>query len=863
MNVKKDQIKIGPTFLRLPRFPITLYETLLSTSKENFIETLRNNKFKEYLILLSNHTPYLYKSITTEKLTDAQRTTVLNYLMRCCSRFSPYKNFSGIKEIFPAINTNIFTQNSFAVSEQKQLLKIQETKVVVNPLITFVGDIIIGHHDGELKKTKCAKTVSYLKLKKKFDSENLSLFEQKLIKQNILTLIPSESIYNSKNSNIRTNLLYNLKKINYSESKLKEIALTLMPLTMLSGNEVNKTILWLEQIRNEIHNTRGSSPVKLKDILLGLDIFRKNKDLLRHEAQKNITEGKRYFASLLHKSLEQGRETLELTDKNINELKSIFPKPHNNQSKDYTIIFNPLKNEYDGFITYCRSSFMGIRPLSEYISQVPEDDINAYQEKEEIYVDILCTIKKSVLLKRPVTTKYAISLDGTEHHEKQTLISLDDLYIYASPKELVLYSKERNKRIIPVLTTCYLAENDTNDLYRFMASYAKQYFNDGIHFDLTWLQKNHIPRITYKNMILFPKTWFLSKENINKSINNLPEYVRLIENDKDALLKKSSPYFLDQINKSKSKTLHIQEDLTLDSQIETPSGPYLCQIAFSVKTQSQQQPLYFNEYTYNKLPLDAPIQQINIKAPEQFLELIMLDLINKQILNEKYFFINYQKPESHIRLRIINNPKIVENIIESLRRDIHYEQFCISAIERVPYEEETSTYHNSKGVKLYTDCCCILSLDYLRIKNITLKSNVGTTLSAGPVLELIYLSFLSYYLLGKHNKKNDSTVYTHPSAYQECKKIWEYLRKNRKTENPAIIQLKMIAKKQAKKIHPYVSEWNKLNETKSNKKSPSFFEDRLIHIELFRMTNGSYIETNKMALHLANNIYKEELYRAN
>ena len=77
------------------------------------------------------------------------------------------------------------------------------------------------------------------------------------------------------------------------------------------------SFLWLNQIREKIYLDRGSTPVKLKDIFLGYDIFRKSKESLLSQAQSNISNSRKYLMNLISESSQNKEKVVDLYGKRI------------------------------------------------------------------------------------------------------------------------------------------------------------------------------------------------------------------------------------------------------------------------------------------------------------------------------------------------------------------------------------------------------------------------------------------------------------------------------------------------------------------------------------------------------------------
>ena len=337
-----------------------------------------------------------------------------------------------------------------------------------------------------------------------------------------------------------------------NKDKIIEIISTLQNLFALDGYENNKSHGWVNDIRKELFSKHGTTPLKLKEIFLGESIFHKHASEMLNKSQSQINSMRIFLMDLIFECLEKNEEEIDLNDEDLKEINKIMPKPPTNLIQDYNAIIKLFNiGDYKAQLQYLRSSYLGLRINSRFIKEIPQNKSQEVYKnfKHTIFADLIGPGKrdKAILLRRPKSTEYVISVDNQEVREDQIKIDLDDLYIYCSSNEIVLFSKSLNKRIIPVLTSSYLSENDDHSLYRFLSALAKINFNQGIHLDLFWMNRHFYPQISYKGIILFPKTWIYSKEILldkikNKSIS-LPKYLRIIDGDRQFFCRFIFSYF--------------------------------------------------------------------------------------------------------------------------------------------------------------------------------------------------------------------------------------------------------------------------------------------------------------------------------
>lgn len=90
-------------------------------------------------------------------------------------------------------------------------------------------------------------------------------------------------------------------------------------------------------------------------------------------------------------------------------------------------------------------------------------------------------------------------------------LDLADMLVTVVNNEVVLYSKKRGKRLIPRLPSAYNYTRSDLSLYRFLCDLQHQGICSGLQFCLKdyFPKLKHYPRVAYKNTIISPAQWLL------------------------------------------------------------------------------------------------------------------------------------------------------------------------------------------------------------------------------------------------------------------------------------------------------------------------------------------------------------------
>lgn len=286
---------------------------------------------------------------------------------------------------------------------------------------------------------------------------------------------------------------------------------------------------------------------------------------------------------------------------------------------------------------------------------------------------------------RKIETEYVIPLDypvSTIEREKQIL--LDDLLVSVNYGKIRLRSKKLNKEIIPLLSTSYNLVNEVNPFLRFLALVATQ--DNSIVSNWRWgklRQLPYLPRVRYGNVVLSLRQWRLPPEEVSK-VMKAPDRIKSFRNlAQEAGLPEQFYWYLhtdlkifvdlksDLILTSVLDLLHskwvktesyIEEVLSLEAVRE-----YV--IPFKNLEDQKQDP--FVQLKHKNTRPDEGLLHIgdecvyfkvflNSSGFDEFLgtELVMLlKKLEKKNLVKYWFFLKYNDPSPHLRIRLFLRKK--------------------------------------------------------------------------------------------------------------------------------------------------------------------------------------------------------------
>nr|WP_295924383.1 lantibiotic dehydratase [uncultured Dyadobacter sp.] len=348
------------------------------------------------------------------------------------------------------------------------------------------------------------------------------------------------------------------------------------------------------------------------------------------------------------------------------------------------------------------------------------------------------------VLQRSHIRKYEIVLLCGSSLPREDQLPPSDLMISVpNGKEIVVRSKRLNKRIIPRMSTAHNFSQGL-PLYRFLCKLSAQ----DNHFLYNWSwgpvsARVFLPRIQYKHWIIARASWritkgnypsiFEAKNNFDQEWNNLqknlsiPRYIQVYHGDNELLIDCDN-----RISRCLLKSiLNKQLQVTLTEFLDKPGQGFIQQqgrfftnelvIPFQLDSSlttrglptnlSSNQSAIQRDFTVGSAWLYTKIyagtkstDQLLIKLIKPFCRALMLE--NKI---EKWFFIRYQDPLPHIRLRFYNGNdfsfwqivlgslsnllrgKVESGLISKFQTDIYHRE--IERYQGLDFEQTESIFH--------------------------------------------------------------------------------------------------------------------------------------------------------------------------
>lgn len=304
-------------------------------------------------------------------------------------------------------------------------------------------------------------------------------------------------------------------------------------------------------------------------------------------------------------------------------------------------------------------------------------------------------------------------------------LALNDIQISVRGSEIILRSKQLNKRLVPRMASAYNYIRSDLSIFRLLCDLQHQGLQTSLSFPLDAIipDLDYYPRLQYQNIVLSSNKWKIKKEALlgadqkmlsiaecRSYLNNLgiSEYFKAgmsdqtlcfgLQNDND--INAFQQYVLKQGNTYVEEMIMPFNNIVVDEAVK----PYLGQFVLSIGHSEQiyrglAQKSASTEVTRVFLPGKEWLY-FEIYCHQQRSDQILTDVIapflsryGKKI--KLWFFIRYNENGNHIRFRVqLNNPEDGQLMISNLMDDLELflNSGLVSDVQIKTYKRELERY---------------------------------------------------------------------------------------------------------------------------------------------------------------------------
>ena len=313
------------------------------------------------------------------------------------------------------------------------------------------------------------------------------------------------------------------------------------------------------------------------------------------------------------------------------------------------------------------------------------------------------------ILQRPVLRPYEIPYLAQSNVDADHQITLDDLMVSVNWGRVYLRSKRLNKEIAPRLGTAHNFSSSSQPVYHFLADLQ---FQDVTPFTQFYWNKIEfmypfLPRATYNNCVLSPARWIFKKEDLDflnkktldgkirvfqefKFDNSLPKLFSLADGDNELLINSENEEALDMFFQiiAKRDQFTLVEFFEPDDKVVSKDGKVFSNQFITSLVKNQRTYYHSIPEFLTKTPLFSAQEVFSlgdqwlylklytgIKTADKVLDNAVTPLINilwEEQLIESWFFIRYNDPDDHLRIRFLvpdqtNHALVVEKLRQAIK----------------------------------------------------------------------------------------------------------------------------------------------------------------------------------------------------
>lgn len=417
--------------------------------------------------------------------------------------------------------------------------------------------------------------------------------------------------------------------------------------------------------------------------------------------------------------------------------KDIAKNNKNQLPATFSVIFELLNCKITGKeIVYCKSvtgtSALNLLSRFSHVSESTCQDIARFEK--EIYCDkivaevnMIAKPRASNIISSHQYYDYHIPVN-TVHAENSNPVLLADLYVRFNGSGFIVVSKKHQKEIIPRVTSAINYGLSDSEAYRFLADLQSQ--NNEIHhvnFNLNYYKNTiipYVPRIYLEEgILLYPAQLLLVNDNY--TIDEFKEKV-LESVTKNAFTKRVS-----LTDKKGEIIIDIENDdhlKILFSRFKTTNTIYVAESLYesflpAISGEKKHYPHEFvasiknteftavkNTFTLPDNP-DPENETIPIVSNWLYLELrcnpyaqndllsIIYDTILSKKITEQFFFVRYDYPENHLRVRFKTDSKEIKEYIINEISKLKTAHIILN-YKILPYEQEIYRYGGKELMKV-------------------------------------------------------------------------------------------------------------------------------------------------------------------
>lgn len=304
-------------------------------------------------------------------------------------------------------------------------------------------------------------------------------------------------------------------------------------------------------------------------------------------------------------------------------------------------------------------------------------------------------------------------------------LALDDLLVGADSERFALRSRSLGE--IRFRAGHLLNSKHSPNVYRFLLEVSLAGARGWTAFQWGSLERSpFLPRVRYGRTVLSPATWRFEHFEAGESWEvafarwrqewGVPSLVFLGEGDQRILLDLERPEFRKEAERvfSREGKLVLREMIALEPWVEGPEGHYCFEAVFPLKRTAPSVRKHWTRFSSgeaeeNRLKLPGSDWLYlkfyhSLEREQEWLLHHLAPFAERQVASEKaraWFFVRYQDPEPHLRLRFQGEPSFLLSMLPELHRWAQemIEEGYLSRFSIESYDRELDRYQRIEAAE--------------------------------------------------------------------------------------------------------------------------------------------------------------------
>ncbi|TCJ19606.1 hypothetical protein EPD60_00335 [Flaviaesturariibacter flavus] len=368
--------------------------------------------------------------------------------------------------------------------------------------------------------------------------------------------------------------------------------------------------------------------------------------------------------------------------------------------------------------------FAGSDAIYPLAKEIAEKEQTCNEDVVFAEVAHVCDLHAANINRRPSLVQYEIPVLTTSKLAQDKQIQLADLYVSVKENQIRLYSKRLRKFVIPQLSSAYNYTRNAYPVFRFLCELQKQELKTNLTLSLSTLAPGlqFYPRVTYKSCVLHLAEWHFPA----KDLLDAPTETEAVKNFKSLVTKRSLPRYLAYVVHDNFLVIDTTVESEINLLLQEISGkknivlrefPFIrANGVFNTKREPLTgqfiAPIYREEKVYRvadpqgtkscrpSIADTSDWYYVKIYCHPLSSDLILqkhiLPLIThwKKEATIEWFWIRYNDPDYHLRLRIRTLPENRADIIGALTSRLNklIGMKLVRSCETDRYKRETERY---------------------------------------------------------------------------------------------------------------------------------------------------------------------------